>query len=329
MAEVLAVDGLVKEFEQRTGMFSRATLHAVDGVSLSVGGDACVGVVGESGCGKSTLARMMVGLERPTRGSVRFEDAEVVTDDDWKRMRRSVQYVFQDPYGSLPPKMSIGAVLADPLKIAGVGDARSRRARVAEAVELVGLRASDLDRYPSEFSGGQRQRISVARALIQQPRVVIFDEVTSGLDVSIQAQVLNLLVELQERLGIAYVFISHDLRVIKYLSRTVTVMYLGRIVEAGPVETVFGAPQHPYTQGLLRSIPDHSRIARAGGHGADGGRQRLARIAGEPPSPVQRPPGCPFAPRCPAAQALCTEQEPEEREVAGVRVRCHFPGATA
>jgi len=329
MAEVLAVDGLVKEFEQRTGMFSRAKLHAVDGVSLSVGGDDCVGVVGESGCGKSTLARMMVGLERPTRGAVRFEDAEVVSDADWKRMRRSVQYVFQDPYGSLPPKMSIGAVLEDPLKIAGLGDGRSRRARVAEAVELVGLRASDLDRYPSEFSGGQRQRISVARALIQEPRVVIFDEVTSGLDVSIQAQVLNLLVELQERLGIAYVFISHDLRVIRYLSRTVTVMYLGRIVEAGPVETVFAAPRHPYTRGLLRSIPDHSRIARAGGGAGAAVRQRLARIAGEPPSPVERPPGCPFAPRCPAAQARCTAEEPEEQLVDGVRVRCHFPGATA
>lgn len=323
MPEVLAVDGLVKQFEQRVGAFRRATLHAVDGVSLDVSTDDCIGVVGESGCGKSTLARMMVGLERPTGGAVRFEGGAVEREGDWKRLRRAVQYVFQDPYGSLPPKMSIGAVLEDPLKIAGTGDAAARRARVERAVELVGLRASDLARYPSEFSGGQRQRISVARALIQDPRVVIFDEVTSGLDVSIQAQVLNLLVELQESLSIGYVFISHDLRVIRYLSRTVAVMYLGRVVEAGPVEQVFARPLHPYTQGLLTSIPDHSRLT------AGGPRRRLARIGGEPPSPVQRPPGCPFAPRCPAAQSICGEQEPGETVVEGVRVRCHFPGAAA
>jgi oligopeptide/dipeptide ABC transporter ATP-binding protein len=322
MAEVLAVNGLVKEFEQRVGTFRRAALHAVDDVTLSVGGEDCVGVVGESGCGKSTLARMMVGLERPTGGSVRFRGTEVVDEDGWKALRRSVQYVFQDPYGSLPPKMTIGAVLEDPLKIAGVAAAQ-RRARVTEVLELVGLQGGDVGRYPSEFSGGQRQRISVARALLLKPDVVIFDEVTSGLDVSIQAQVLNLLVELQAELGLGYVFISHDLRVIRYLSRSVIVMYLGKVVEAGPVEQIFVDPQHPYTQGLLRSIPDHRREV------IEGSEHSLTRIAGELPSPVDRPPGCAFAPRCPRAQDRCRAEDPAERTLGPVRVRCHFPGAGA
>jgi oligopeptide/dipeptide ABC transporter ATP-binding protein len=322
MAEVLAVNGLVKEFEQRVGTFRRAALHAVDDVTLSVGGEDCIGVVGESGCGKSTLARMMVGLERPTGGSVRFRGTEVVDEDGWKALRRSVQYVFQDPYGSLPPKMTIGAVLEDPLKIAGVAAAQ-RRARVTEVLELVGLLGGDVGRYPSEFSGGQRQRISVARALLLKPDVVIFDEVTSGLDVSIQAQVLNLLVELQAELGLGYVFISHDLRVIRYLSRSVTVMYLGKVVEAGPVEQVFADPQHPYTQGLLRSIPDHRREV------IEGSEHSLTRISGELPSPVDRPPGCAFAPRCPRAQDRCRVEDPAERTLGAVRVRCHFPGADA
>jgi len=323
VAEVIAAEGLVKRFWNRLGPLRRVEIHAVNGVDLGVNAGDSIGVVGESGCGKSTLARMMVGLEHPTEGVVRFEGDAVVDADGWRRLRRAVQYVFQDPYGSLPPKMSVESVLTDPLRINKIGDTRSQAERVRRYVELVGLVPSDLYRYPAEFSGGQRQRISIARALVLEPKVVLFDETTSGLDVSIQAQVLNLLVELQERLGIGWLFISHDLRVIRYLSRDVAVMYLGLIVERGPAEDVFEQPLHPYTRGLLDSMPDHRRVE------VGLTRRPLARIAGEPPSALDETVGCPFAPRCPIAQDVCREVAPDEQAVAGRTVRCHFPGAFA
>ena len=320
MGEVIQVESVVKEFTHRTGRFGRARMRAIDGVSLTLSGGECVGVVGESGCGKSTLARMMVGLEPPTSGRVLHRSEPVSTSQHWRAVRRSVQYVFQDPYGSLPPRMSIGALLQDVLRLSGVHDPDERRHNAVRALELVGMRASDLDRRPAAFSGGQRQRIGIARALAIKPEILILDEVTSGLDVSIQAQVLNLLMELRQTTQAGYMFISHDLRVVNLLADRVCVMYLGMVVEAGSTASVFTEPQHPYTQGLLKSIPDHVRLIE--------GTQssHLAWIDGEPPARTDQLRGCPFASRCERVQAKCTEELPSEAVVGGSVVRCHFPG---
>lgn len=320
MSAVIAGHGLVKRFRLSEGWFRSNHINAVNGVDIEAESGRSLALVGESGCGKSTLARLLVGVEQPSEGRVVFEGRAVTDRAGWRRLRRAVQYVFQDPYSSLPPRMTVRQILLDPLKINHVGESRLRPARVVEMLDLVGIPSVDLDRYPAEFSGGQRQRISIARALVIEPRMLICDEITSGLDVSIQAQVLNLLLDLQDRLGVGYVFISHDLRVVRYLCSTVAVMYLGRVVERGEVEAVFERPLHPYTRGLLRSIPDHRRRRTHG-------RVPLSRIAGEPPSAVDIPPGCPFAARCPIAKDLCRTVEPSETEHQGQRVRCHYPGA--
>jgi oligopeptide/dipeptide ABC transporter ATP-binding protein len=294
------------------------TLRAVDDVTLTLSSEECVGLVGESGCGKSTLARMMVGLESPTAGEVLHLGVGVHDRAGWAGLRDSVQYVFQDPYGALPPRMTIDVMLDDVLRIAGISDGRERRRRIESTMELVGVRATELKRLPSEFSGGQRQRIGVARALLKEPEVVLLDEVTSSLDVSIQAQLLNLLVELRERLGVGFMFVSHDLRVIHYLADRVVVMYLGRVVESGPASQVFSSPLHPYTLGLLHSIPDHRCVHR------EVGRDRLGWIKGEPPNPTEQLLGCPFAPRCERVQDLCLTEDPAQESVDDRTVRCHF-----
>jgi oligopeptide/dipeptide ABC transporter ATP-binding protein len=319
MTAVVAGSGLVKHFQLSEGWFRTTQINAVNGVDIYAQKGESLGVVGESGCGKSTLARMLVGIESPTDGHVEFEGKPVDSPADWRRLRRSVMYVFQDPYSSLPPRMTVRDIVLDPLVINHVGAARERNTRVVEMLDLVGIPTVDLERYPAEFSGGQRQRISIARALILNPRILICDEITSGLDVSIQAQVLNLLLNLQDRLDVGYVFISHDLRVVRYLCNVVAVMYFGKVVERGSAEEVFNRPLHPYTRGLLDSIPDHRKRRT-------GARQPLAKIAGEPPSTLEIPPGCPYAARCPIAKAICREVDPPETEHAGRKVRCHFPG---
>ncbi len=317
MAErpVLEIEGLAKAFRAR-GHGNRE-LWALDGIDLAVEPGTIVGVVGESGCGKSTLLRTIVRLEDPTRGRVLFrgEDVEALKGDGLRAYRRRVQLVFQDSYAALPPRMAVGAAVEEPLRIFRAGDTASRGRRVAELFDLVGLPQTMRARYPHQLSGGQRQRVNIARALALEPDLLLLDEPVSALDVSVQAQVLNLLRDLQSRIGLTYLFISHDLRVVRYLCSDVAVMYLGRIVEQGPAATVFDRPAHPYTLALLRSIPDHS---------TGGGRR--SGLSGEVPSPIDRPSGCPFHPRCPFARPVCSTERPELRPVAatGALAACHF-----
>ncbi|MBN2140065.1 MAG: dipeptide ABC transporter ATP-binding protein [Desulfovibrionaceae bacterium] len=280
------------------------SLRAVDGVSLKVRRGETLGLVGESGCGKSTLARCVLGLERPTSGRVLFKGREV---GEWERKDRCrrMQMIFQDPYSSLNPRKKIGAMVGEPLRIHGLGARRERRAKVAETLGLVGLDPEHAGRYPHEFSGGQRQRAAIARALVLEPELLVCDEPVSALDVSVRAQVLNLLDDLQERFGLTYLFISHDLSVIGHISDRVAVMYLGRVVELARSEEIFKAPLHPYTEALLSAVPvpDPERAARP------------VRLTGDLPSPSAPPPGCPFHPRCKKALDVCRTTPPELKSV--------------
>ncbi|WP_415519260.1 MAG: ABC transporter ATP-binding protein [Desulfovibrio aminophilus] len=317
-APLLEARDLSRRYRVRGGLLdlSPATVRALDGVSLSLAPGETLGLVGESGCGKSTLARLLLALERPTSGQVLYRGRDV---GEWpeKEFRRKVQMVFQDPYSSLNPRQRIGSAVGEALDIHGLGTPRERRKRVAELLALVGLSAEQADRYPHEFSGGQRQRAAIARALALSPELVICDEPVSALDVSIQAQVLNLLADLQERLGLTYLFISHSLSVVGHVSDRVAVMYLGRLVELAPADDLFAAPLHPYTRTLLAAAPVPDPDARA----------PAARARGELPSPLAPPPGCAFHPRCPEARADCLERVPDLREVAPGRfVACHAAG---
>ncbi len=297
----------------------RLVLKAVDGVSLQMAPGETVGLVGESGCGKSTLGRLLLGLLRPTAGYVRFEGREVGAGRraDQREMHRRVQVIFQDPYASLNPRMNIGSILAEPFIIHRIARGREALTRAGRILERVGLSPDDLWRYPHEFSGGQRQRIGIARAVALEPRLIIADEPVSSLDVSIQAQILNLLLDLREETGVAYLFISHDLSVIRHLSDRVAVMYLGRLVEEAPVEQLYNEPLHPYTEALLAAIPTVD---------AGGSRRRLI-LGGDIPSPVSPPPGCHFHPRCPIRGAGCdTEYPPYLEKRPGRRVACHYRG---
>jgi oligopeptide/dipeptide ABC transporter ATP-binding protein len=310
---LLEVEGLVTSFPLKGG----GRLRAVDGVDLAVDRGETLAVVGESGCGKSTLARSVLRLVEPAAGRVRFagEDVLALGREALRRRRRDMQLVFQDPMASLDPRFTVGRSLAEPFAVHGIGTPTGRRDRVAELLRLVGLDSGAAERYPHEFSGGQRQRVGIARAIALEPRLVVLDEPVSALDVSIQSQILNLLLDLKERLGLSYLFISHDLGVVRAIADRVAVMYLGRVVETAPVERLFGGPAHPYAQALLAAVPRPDPAHR----------QRRAAPVGEPPDPARPPPGCPFHPRCPRAMAVCRATMPERIEIAaGHAVRCHL-----
>ncbi|GIH24517.1 ABC transporter ATP-binding protein [Acrocarpospora phusangensis] len=316
MTPLLNVSDVRKYFPIRKGVFLRrevGRVHAVDGVSLQVRAGETLGIVGESGCGKSTLARCVTGLYPVTSGSIEFDGAPI----GGKGFRRDVQMIFQDPYGSLNPRRRVGSIIADPLVIHRIGNAAERRRRVQELMELVGLNPEHFNRFPAEFSGGQRQRIGIARALASRPRLVVCDEPVSALDVSIQAQVINLLKDLQAELGLTYVFIAHDLSVVRYVSDRVAVMYLGRIVEIAPGEDLYKTPRHPYTNALLSaaSVADPDLSAR---------RERIV-LTGDVPSPITPPSGCRFHPRCPKAQARCVREDPLLLPGGDHSAACHFP----
>ncbi|WP_049575213.1 ABC transporter ATP-binding protein, partial [Streptomyces sp. SBT349] len=317
---VLHVRDLHKRYPVRAGVFSRARswVRAVDGVSLEIGAGRTLGLVGESGCGKSTLARMLLRLVDPTEGDITVEGRDLVAAGrgELRRIRQRVQMVYQDPFASLNPRQNVGNTVAEPLRLAGGFSRAERRARVLSLFERVGLRPEHADRFPAEFSGGQRQRVAIARALALEPRLLILDEPVSALDVSVQAQVLNLLADLQAESGMAYLFVSHDLSVVRQVADEVAVMYLGRIVESGGVERVYRSPRHPYTAALLASVPVPDPAGRAE-------RQRVP-LGGEVPSPADPPSGCRFRTRCPLAEARCAESEPVLRVIDGGSTACHL-----
>ncbi|MEZ4507799.1 MAG: ATP-binding cassette domain-containing protein [Thermomicrobiales bacterium] len=314
---VVVIENLVKEYPVR-GAAEGVMLVALDDVNLTVERGEILGIMGESGCGKSTLAKVLLRLEAPTSGQVTVDSEDIVRLSKSQALDypRKVQMVFQDPYAALAPRMRIGTALEEPLRIHHLGDKAQRRKRVEELLALVGLDKSLANRYPHQLSGGQRQRVNIARALALDPEVLVLDEPVSALDVSIQAQVLNLLRDVHQRLGVTYLFISHDLRVVRYLCERVGVMYLGGIVEDGPSEEVFSSPMHPYTLALLHSIPDHQESETT---------TTSFRLKGEVPNPIDRPSGCAFHPRCPIAKPICAQERPPLRSVGGTRLSaCHF-----
>jgi oligopeptide/dipeptide ABC transporter ATP-binding protein len=316
-APLLVVDRLAKHYS----LGRELRLRAVDGVSFRIGRGETLGLVGESGCGKSTVGKAILRLVEPTGGSVRLDGVEITTlkPEALREQRRNMQVIFQDPYASLNPKMTAKAIVTEPFVNYRLHAPRERAEWVAELFARVGLRPDQMDRFPHEFSGGQRQRLGIARALALEPKLVIGDEPVSALDVSVQAQVINLMVRLQEELGLSYLFIAHDLAVVRHISDRVAVMYLGRIVEMAATETLFAAPAHPYTRMLLASVP--SAEARQGA-------RRRTILKGEPPSPLAPPPGCPFHPRCPDAVDRCRVEIPLLRPVGsgGQIAACHLAG---
>lgn len=317
MTIILEARDLKRHYRVKRGLFRpTATVKAVDGASFTVGAGKTLAVVGESGCGKSTLARLLTRIEAPTGGSLHFDGRDItsVPKSDEKALRQAVQMVFQNPYGSLNPRQKVADILAEPLLINTGLPKAERRDRAIAMMAKVGLRPDQADRYPHMFSGGQRQRIAIARALMLDPRVVVADEPVSALDISIQAQVLNLMMDMQDEFGLAYVFISHDLSVVRHIADEVMVMYLGRPVEQGPKDAIFTDPRHPYTRALLAAMP---RVHRAGAAGAP-------PLSGELPSPLDPPPGCAFHKRCPLALPRCAQDVPEPRVADGRMVACHL-----
>jgi oligopeptide transport system ATP-binding protein len=319
-APLLQVEGLAKHFPVRRGLFGRAAgaVRAVDGVDFVLEAGCTLGVVGESGCGKSTLGRLVLRLIEPSAGRVHFDGRDLATfdADGLRAQRRAMQIIFQDPFSSLNPRMTVGRILAEPLRLHGLHRGREGE-RVAELLRTVGLAAEHAQRYPHEFSGGQRQRIGIARALAVEPRLIVCDEAVSALDVSVQAQVVNLLQDLQQRLGLTYLFIAHDLAVVRHIATHVAVMYLGRIVEWADKRTLFAAPRHPYTQALLSAIP----VPQPGRAGT-----RIL-LAGDVPSPAEPPGGCRFHTRCAHARARCADEAPPlgaDASGPGHAVACHF-----
>ncbi|HLN14205.1 MAG TPA: oligopeptide/dipeptide ABC transporter ATP-binding protein [bacterium] len=316
-APLLEARAVAKHFPVREGLFGTVPLRAVDGVDVAVEEAETLGLVGESGCGKSTLARLLVGLVAPTAGEVRFRGEPLVapTTARGRRQRRDLQIVFQDPYGSLNPRMAAGEIVGRALAVHRIGSAADRRRRVAALFEDVGLRPEYTRRYPHEFSGGQRQRIAIARAIATSPRLVVLDETTSALDVSVQARILTLLKDLQAEMGLTYVFVSHNIGVIREMANRVAVMYLGKFVEVAPTRTAFSAPLHPYTRALLSAVPSL----------AVGAVPSRPLIEGDPPSALRPPAGCRFHTRCPWAQDRCRVEAPALRPLGSDGlVACHF-----
>ena len=325
---LLSVQNVVKYFPVQSGKLFRGArefVHAVDGVNLEVHRGETLGLVGETGCGKSTLARCIARLYDLTSGRVVFDGHDISTlkTSALRPLRREMQIIFQDPYGSLNPRRRVGSIIGDPFAIHGLGDDKDRKRKVQEVMELVGLNPEHFNRFPAEFSGGQRQRIGVARALALRPKLIICDEPVSALDVSIQAQIINLLADLQQQLGLTYIFIAHDLSVVRHVSNRVGVMYLGKIVELAPVEPLYERPRHPYTNALLSAVPmpDPDLVEQ----------RRQIILVGDVPSPINVPSGCRFHPRCPKAQPTCVETEPQLSPQLGDGsdhlAACHFPVA--
>jgi oligopeptide/dipeptide ABC transporter ATP-binding protein len=322
---LVSITDVVKHFPVKSGGLRRSkdVVHAVEGVNLEVRRGETLGIVGETGCGKSTLARCIARLYDLTSGSIVFDGRDISTlkARQLRPLRREMQMIFQDPYGSLNPKRRVGSIIGDPFAIHGVASGADRKRRVQEIMELVGLNPEHFNRFPAEFSGGQRQRIGVARALSLRPKLIICDEPVSALDVSIQAQIINLLSDLQDQFDLTYIFIAHDLSVVRHVSDRVALMYLGKVVELAPVEEIFQSPRHPYANALLSAVPmPDPRAVRE--------RPRII-LVGEVPSPINPPSGCRFHPRCPKAQQRCVDEEPpldarlgdDPEHVAA----CHFP----
>ncbi len=319
MAEVLRVAGLKKLFPVRRGLLQSVAGHvrAVDGVSFDIQAGETLCLVGESGCGKSTVGKTILRLQEPTAGQIWLGGTEVttLTEEQMRAHRRQVQMVFQDPYSSLNPRMRVGQIIAEPLENFDIAHGAEKDRQVLALLDKVGLRQDAVARFPFEFSGGQRQRLGIARALALNPRLIVADEPVSALDVSVQAQVLNLLMDLQEEFGLSYLFVSHDLAVVEHIGHRIAVMYLGRIVELAPRERIFAQPQHPYTEALMAAAPIAAPKAR---------NARLV-IEGDVPSPINPPPGCHFHTRCPYAEARCKVDAPPLQEIApGHVVACHL-----
>jgi oligopeptide/dipeptide ABC transporter ATP-binding protein len=316
MTPLVELAGVSKDFRGKEGR----SLRAVDGVSLALMPGETLGIVGESGSGKSTLGRLILGLHAPSAGAVRFEGTDIanLSARRMRQMRRHMQPIFQDPYASLDPRFTVGASIAEPLVIHAIGDRRSRERRVAALLEIVGLESEAARRYPHEFSGGQRQRIGIARAIALEPKLIVADEPVSALDVSIQSQILNLLIELKSRLNLSYVFISHDLAVVEHISDRVAVMYLGRVVETAGTAALYRRAAHPYTQALISAIPETKVEDR---------RERII-LSGDAPNPEEPPAGCPFHPRCPQAFERCAREVPATVEIGTPAsphsVNCHL-----
>jgi oligopeptide/dipeptide ABC transporter ATP-binding protein len=313
MTALLEVSNLSKHYPARDG---NGLVKAVNDVSFSLEAGHTLGIVGESGCGKSTLARLILRLIEPTTGAVLFNGESLVglASSALRRHRRDIQIVFQDPYASLDPRMNVAAIISEPLDIHGIGTKAERKAKMLELLDLVGLDRSAAAKYPHEFSGGQRQRIGIARAIALEPKLVVLDEPVSALDVSIQSQILNLLIDLKRRLGLSYIFISHDLSVVEHVSDDVAVMYLGQIVEYGKTAQVLRAPLHPYSQALISAIPEIDTKKK---------KQRIV-LAGDPPNPEDIPQGCPFHPRCRQVMAICRQTPPALRTSQYRNVACHL-----